>query len=243
MPNFRKPNPKQANKPNSRNKQQPHPSHAPRTAKPPLKKKFNPEKKPVEPAQVLAPDPTPLKPDPIVEYTPPEFVTVAYITSTFGLRGAVKAEIRTDFPERFDRLQEVFLISADNKSDEPKPYKVMSAKVQNEKQVVIRFEGVTKIEQAEFLRGYNVTVPVGEVVELPEDEYYVFQIIGLEVYSLAEEYVGRVINVLNYPANDVYVVRGPMSKNDVLIPAVKDIVKKIDLEEKRITIDLLEGLI
>jgi 16S rRNA processing protein RimM len=115
--------------------------------------------------------------------------------------------------------------------------------VQNEKQVVIRLEGVTKIEQAELLRGYNVSVPVGEVVELPDDEYYVFQIIGLEVYSLADEYVGRVINVLNYPANDVYVVRGPLSKNDVLIPAVKDIVKKIELEEKRITVDLLEGLI
>jgi 16S rRNA processing protein RimM len=243
MPDFRKPRSKQANKPTSRSNNQPYPKNSPSKGKPPIKKKFNPAEKPVEQVKLTEPAPTPLKPDPIVEYTPPEYVTIAHITSTFGLRGAVKAEIRTDFPERFDRLQVAYLLSADNKGEEPKLYNVLSAKVQNEKQVVIRLEGVTKIEQAELLRGYNVSVPVGEVVELPDDEYYVFQIIGLEVYSLADEYVGRVINVLNYPANDVYVVRGPLSKNDVLIPAVKDIVKKIELEEKRITVDLLEGLI
>jgi 16S rRNA processing protein RimM len=237
MPNPRKPRPNQSkSRPNR-------PSSKSNKARPPRKpvKKFNPAAQTVTPPPV--PEVEPLKPDPIIEYTPPEYVTIAYITSTFGLRGAVKAEVRTDFPERFDRLSDVFLIPSDDKAAEPKPYKVMSARLQNEKIVTIRFEGITKIEQAVPLRGYNITVPIGEVIELPDDEYYVFQIIGLEVYSLEDEYVGRVINVLTYPANDVYVVRGSLSKKDVLIPAVKDIVKQIDLENNRITIDLLEGLI
>lgn len=237
MPNPRKPRPNQSK---SRSNHPPSKSNQTRPPRKPVKK-FNPAAQAV--TLPPAPEVEPLKPDPIVEYTPPEYVTIAYITAPFGLRGAVKAEIRTDFPERFDRLTDVFLIPSDDKAAEPRPYKVMSARIQNEKMVTIRFEGVTKIEQAELLRSYNVTVPIGEVIELPDDEYYVFQIIGLEVYSLEDEYVGRVINVLNYPANDVYVVRGPLSKKDVLVPAVKDIVKQIDLENKRITIDLLEGLI
>jgi 16S rRNA processing protein RimM len=191
-------------------------------------------------------DPPVVIPVPVEEIpvSNPDYIIIAKIAAPFGLRGAVKAEIRTDFPERFSRLKEVWLQPPDASADAPRQnYNVMSARVQNEKQVVIRFEAITKIEQAETLRGYTVAVPRGDVVPLPEGEYYIFQLIGLKVYSEKGEYVGQVVNVLNYPANDVYEVRGPLSPNTVLIPAVADIVKNIDLEQQRITIDLLEGLI
>lgn len=245
MPNSKKPRDNQsAPKGNSNPKAhaQPHPSNSTRPSKP--FKKFTPKNTLTPPpvATQLEAEPPVANSVPVVSNVPPDYVIVAQISSPFGLRGGVKAEIRTDFPERFDRLREVFLLSPEDRTT-PLPYVVMSAKVQNLRQVVIRFEGITKIEQAEKLRGYSVTVPLADVVALPEDEYYLFQIIGLEVYNLQDELVGQVINVLNYPANDVYIVRGPMSSKDVLIPAIKDVVQKIDLENKRITIDLLEGLI
>jgi 16S rRNA processing protein RimM len=88
-----------------------------------------------------------------------------------------------------------------------------------------------------------VAVPFSETVPLPEGEYYVFQIIGLDVYSTADVFVGKIVNVERMPANDIYTIRGPLSKNDVLIPAIKDVVKEIDLDAGRMTIELLEGLI
>lgn len=174
----------------------------------------------------------------------PEYVTIAQISAPFGLRGAVKANVRTDFPDRFEQLEEVFIappgasgiVNWERKA-------LLSAKLQNEKVVVFRFEGLTKVEQVDSLRGYNVAVPFSDTVPLPEGEYYVFQIIGLDVYSTADVFVGKVVNVERMPANDVYTVRGPLSKNDVLIPAIKDVVKEIDLEAGRMTIELLEGLI
>ncbi|MBN9390235.1 MAG: 16S rRNA processing protein RimM [Chloroflexi bacterium] len=174
----------------------------------------------------------------------PEYVTIAQITAPFGLRGAVKATIRTDFPDRFEQLEEVYIAppgAANIVNWERK--QLLSAKLQNDKVVVLRFEGLTKVEQVESLRGYNVAVPYSETVPLPEGEYYIFQIIGLDVYSTEDVYIGKVVNVERMPANDVYSVRGPLSKNDVLIPAVKDIVKNIDLDTGRMTIELLEGLV
>ncbi len=174
----------------------------------------------------------------------PEYVTIAQISAPFGLRGAVKASVRTDFPDRFEQLQEVFIappgasgiVNWERKA-------LLSAKLQNEKVVVLRFEGLTKSEQVESLRGYNVAVPFAETVPLPDGEYYVFQIIGLDVYTVEDVFVGKIVNVERLPASDLYTVRGPLSKNDVLIPAIKDVVKEIDLETGRMTIVLLEGLI
>lgn len=174
----------------------------------------------------------------------PEYVTIAQIAAPFGLRGAVKANVRTDFPDRFERLEEVYVAppgAANIVNWERK--QLLSAKLQNDKVVVLRFEGLTKVEQVESLRGYNVAVPYTETVPLPAGEYYIFQIIGLDVYSTENVYVGKVVNVERMPANDVYSVRGPLSKNDVLIPAVKDIVKNIDLDSGRMTVELLEGLV
>ncbi len=186
----------------------------------------------------------PSAPPPIEElpdFTPPEYIQIARIGSPFGLRGAVKAAIQTDFPDRFEELEKVFLSHPG--SGEWVAYTLLSARLQNEKQLVLRFAGITKIEQAKELVDCIVAIPVGEVVELPEDEYYIFQIVGLEVYTTEGEYVGRVVNVEQLPANDIYSVRGPLSKKDILIPAIKDVVKKIDLEAGRITIEMLEGLI
>jgi 16S rRNA processing protein RimM len=212
---------------------------------PSQKRVSRPSNRPVRAEETIPSKPAKIVPaEPEIEAFSTDFITIAEIVSTFGLRGAVKASIRTDFPERFEHLQEAWLLPPGALPDAPRTaYKVLSARAQNEKQVVIRFEGLTKIEQAEKLRGYTVSVPRGEVVPLPEGEYYIFQLIGMKVYSEKGDYVGEVINVLEYPANDVYEVKGPLSPNSVLIPAVEDFIRQIDLENQRLTINLIEGLI
>jgi 16S rRNA processing protein RimM len=190
----------------------------------------------------------PKKPEPEVLEMPtfeqPEYLLIAEIAAPFGLRGGVKANVLTDFPERFELMNEVYLAPPGAPPNAPREKrKLLNARQQNAKQMMLRFEGVTKIEQAELLRGYTIAVPITEAMPLPEGEYYVYQIVGLDVYTTDEQFVGKVVNVERFPANDVYSVRGPMSKKDVLLPAIKDVVKNIDLDKNRMTIELLEGLI
>jgi len=206
----------------------------------------NPAKRRPRPASGPASStPKPLKPSaidfPVSEL---EYIIVAEIAVPFGLRGAVKANIQTDFPERFERMEEAYLAAPGLPLNAPREkYKLLSAKLQTDKVVVLRFESITKNEQAAMLRGYTVAVPRTEVVPLPDGEYYIFQIIGLEVYTTEGEYIGKVVNVESRVANDIYLVRGPKSPKDVLLPAIKDIIKRIDLEAGRITIEWMEGLI
>ena len=76
---------------------------------------------------------------------------------------------------------------------------------------------------------------------LEEDEYYLYQIVGLAAWTEQGEYLGRVREVLNTGANDVYVIRGP--KGDILLPAIDDVVREVDLETGRLAVVLPEGLV
>lgn len=232
------PNPRQPNQTHSKRATSNSDSRKTVGSKPTYKRTAKPVAKPKEPP---APQPQPAMPELPSQL---DYVLIAEITSPFGLRGAVKATILTDFPERFDRLEEAFLAPPGAPLDtERVRYEVMSARIQNDKQVVLRLAGISKTEQAEELRGYSVAVPMSEIVPLPEGEYYIFQIIGLDVYTTKDEYVGRVVNVESRTANDIYVVRGPMSPRDVLVPAIKDVIKNIDLDKGRVTVELLDGLL
>jgi 16S rRNA processing protein RimM len=233
-----------AGRPPARPKSQQRSNTAPTSSKPrpprPNPKTVNVDNPSQEPRAAIGPTP---KVEPVLPENL-EYIIIAEVATPFGLRGAVKANILTDFPERFDDLAEAFLAPPGAPLDGPRTrYEVISARVQSEKQVVIRFGGVSKPEQAELLRGYTVAVPLANLVELPAGEYYIFQLIGLEVHTTLGGYLGKLVNVETNPANDLYVVRGPISKKDILIPAIKDVVKDIDIKAGRITIELIEGLL
>jgi 16S rRNA processing protein RimM len=86
-----------------------------------------------------------------------------------------------------------------------------------------------------------VQIPIEEAMPLGEDEYYVYQIVGLDVWTAEGEYLGRISEVLFTGANDVYVVQG--EKGEILIPAIEDVVLEVDLDGGRLTVELMEGLI
>jgi 16S rRNA processing protein RimM len=106
---------------------------------------------------------------------------------------------------------------------------------------LISFKGVTDRNQARALIGGELFIPETELPVLDEDTFYWFELIGLDVYTVQEEYIGRITSIFPTGSNDVYVVKD--RQNEVLVPALESIVIDIDLENKRMRVDLPEGLI
>ena len=106
---------------------------------------------------------------------------------------------------------------------------------------LLSFKGVTEHSQAQALIGAELFIPKAELPELDEGAYYWVDLIGIAVFTKENEYLGRIESIIETGSNDVYVVKG--DKTEVLIPALESVVKNIDLENKRMLVDLPEGLI
>jgi len=158
------------------------------------------------------------------------YLVVARIISPHGYKGEVKAEIVTDFPERFASTSAVYL------GPEHHPYPLEGYRILD-RTVVLKLKGIDTIDQAEQLRGALVEVPEEEAVALPPGHYFWHQVLGLQVVTAQGELLGRVDEILETGANDVYVVHGP--RGEILIPAIKQVVKNVDLERGVITVELM----
>lgn len=107
---------------------------------------------------------------------------------------------------------------------------------------IVKFEGYPNATAAEALRGTDLEIDEADLPPLPEGEYYLHDLIGLEVVTVAGEVVGTLVQALTTGANDVYVVRRE-GKPDALIPAIRDVVQSVDLQTRRMTIDPMPGLL
>lgn len=105
---------------------------------------------------------------------------------------------------------------------------------------LISFKGITNRDQAKKMIGGELFIPQSKLPELDEDTYYWFDLIGIEVYTKTEEFLGRIESILETGSNDVYVVK--KHEKEVLIPALESVILEIDLEHKRMQVDLPEGL-
>lgn len=167
-----------------------------------------------------------------------DLVTVGAIIAPHGIHGEVKVELLTDFPERIYQLKEVYLISAQAITG---PYGVKRARLASDK-AIIALEGITNPEAASTLRGYELAVTLDQTVTLPAGHYYYFQLVGLKVYSVEnDKCLGVLTEILPLPANDVYVVRSE-DGSEVLLPATREVVREIDLENGHMKVNLLPGL-
>ena len=105
---------------------------------------------------------------------------------------------------------------------------------------LISFKGISNRDQAKALIGGELLIPQSELPELDGDTYYWFELIGIEVYTKSEEFLGRIESIIETGSNDVYVVK--MDEKEVLIPALESVVLEIDLQHNRMQVDLPEGL-
>lgn len=161
---------------------------------------------------------------------------VGVITSTHGLRGEVKVFPTTDDPGRFRILKELILQEKKNQ----RRVKVRSVKFFKQF-VILAFEGMDRIEDVEHLRGCTLLVERKDAIPLEEDEYYVADLIGLSVRDEEGKEIGKLKEVLETGANDVYVV-GREDKKDLLLPAISECILDVQPEEGFITVHVMEGL-
>ncbi|WP_258361060.1 ribosome maturation factor RimM [Moorella sulfitireducens (nom. illeg.)] len=167
----------------------------------------------------------------------PDRIGVGKIVSTHGVRGEVKVEPWTDFPARFRPGTRMFL----QQEEETRLVTITAARSQG-RHIILKLAEINDCEEAGALRGAILKVDQGEVEPLPEGHYYIFQLVGSRVYTTGGEFLGTLTEVLTTGANDVYVVLGTGEK-EILIPALKEVVRKIDLDRKEITVALPPGLL
>jgi 16S rRNA processing protein RimM len=167
------------------------------------------------------------------------YIAVGQVVGPHGIRGEVKVEPLTDFPERFRKGAVVYLGSATDAQDVV-PAEITAARPHQGRWLVL-FAQIKDRNAAEALRDRYLLIPEADAMPLGEHENYAHDLIGLEVVTNDGEVLGRLAEILFTPANDVYIVRGP--RGEVLIPATRDVVLSVDLPSHRMTVALPEGLL
>ncbi|VBB05644.1 rimm protein [Lucifera butyrica] len=157
------------------------------------------------------------------------FIAIGKIVAPHGVRGDVRVIPLTDFPERFNGLKTVYLEDGTSLS-------VQDARF-HKQFVLLRFRGLDTMNAVEGLRGKLIQVQRKDAVLLPEGHYYQFEIIGLKVYTVAGDKLGTITDIIRTGSNDVYVVE-QADKRPVLVPALKKVVKKIDIKAGQMMVEL-----
>ena len=158
---------------------------------------------------------------------------IGQIVNTFGIKGEVKVNPYTDDINQFKKIKVIYIKN--------KAVEVESAKF-HKNFVILKIKGIDTINDAEMLRNEMISVNRSNK-KLPQNTYYIADLIGLKVYSEENnEYIGKVKDIYNTGANDIYVVENEESK-EILLPAIKEVVKKVDLENNKIIVQILKGLV
>ncbi|MDF2840515.1 MAG: rRNA processing protein RimM [Clostridia bacterium] len=165
-----------------------------------------------------------------------EYLSIGQIVNTQGVRGEIKVYPLTDDASRFNKLKEVYVES----KGEMIKYQIESTK-HLKNTVILKLKGVDTMNDAEKLRDLYLKVGRWDAVRLPKDAFFICDIVDSEVYDIHGVLLGKLYDVLETGANDVYVVK--TEGKDILIPALKQVVKEINLQTKKIIVDLPEGLV
>jgi 16S rRNA processing protein RimM len=162
---------------------------------------------------------------------------VGVISSTHGVRGEVKVFPTTDDVTRFRQLKKVYLDTG---------REMLSLEIQNVKFfkqfAILKFKGIDNINDIEKYRGKSLMIDREDAVDLDEDEYFIADMIGMKVCTEDGGEFGTLKDVMETGANDVYIIDSP-EHGEVLIPAIRECILDVDMDEERMTIHLMEGLV
>ncbi|MGG3738671.1 ribosome maturation factor RimM [Aeribacillus pallidus] len=169
-----------------------------------------------------------------------KWFNVGKIVNTHGIRGEVRVISRTDFPEERYKKGNTLYIFMPNQS-EPIPVIIKSHRTHKSFDL-LTFEGYNNINEVEKFKGSLLKISEEQLGELEEGEFYFHEIIGCDVITTDGEVIGQVAEILTPGANDVWVVKGP-NRKEFYIPYIDDVVKEVNIDEKKITIEPMEGLL
>lgn len=167
---------------------------------------------------------------------PDGYLAIGRIITAHALHGEVRVELHTDFPERFAPETTIFLgeTLTPFTIEHMRPHKI---------QLLVKFAGVDTRNDAEALRGQWLFVPETEATALDEDVYWVHDIIGMSVQTESGQELGVISDVLFTGANEVYIIGRTDDAPELLLPAITDVIQRVDLEAKRMTVRLLPGML
>jgi 16S rRNA processing protein RimM len=165
-----------------------------------------------------------------------EYTIIGKITNTHGIKGEVKVYPLTDDIKRFDLLEKAYI--GDGK---------IQVQVQNVKYhknlVILKFKEYSNINEIKGFKDYFIYVDEEGRIDLPEDHFFIYEILNSKVFDKDMNLIGTLTDVIQGPSNDVYVIKDEDSSKEYLIPAVKQFIKKVDIEDKIIVIDPIEGML
>lgn len=165
-----------------------------------------------------------------------DLLQVGILSSTHGVRGEIKVFPTTDDVKRFKKNKEYILGTKNGNID------VMVESVKFFKQfVILKFEGIDTLDDILAYKGCSLYVNRAHAVKLQKDEYFIADLIGMEVFDEEDNYIGKLTDVLETGANDVYEITTEDDKT-YLFPAIKECIKKVDMDNRKITAYVMPGL-
>ena len=160
-----------------------------------------------------------------------EWVVVGRVRSARGVRGQLRVEVMSDYPERFAPGQVLFI--------DGRAFRVeRSALFKGD--MILKLEGVDSRDRAETLKGCELTVPAESLSPLPQGRYYHYHLVGMDVHTKDGRFLGKLAEVLPTGGTDVYVVRA--GGKELLLPALDDVVLEVDIDNRRMTVEVPPGL-
>lgn len=166
-----------------------------------------------------------------------KYFEVGQIVNTFGVKGMLKVKPFTDDANRFEELKKVYIC----KKEKLEEVEIEEVKYHKD-MVLLKVKGIDDMDGAEKVKGLYLKIDRKNAKKLPKDTYFIADLLGLEVYSDKEEFLGKVDDIFRTGANDVYVVKDEKGKQ-LLLPGIPEVIKEIDLEKEKIIVHILKGLV
>ena len=160
---------------------------------------------------------------------------VGNIVNSHGLKGEIKVYSYAEYLEKFDEYDSILIEGEDKKR------KIKNVKY-HKNMVILKLEGINHIDDIQRIKGKNLFVFRSDLMSLSDDEFYIVDIIGAEVFDLEKGFIGTVSDYFTHTAQELIVINDG-SGNEILIPNVPEFVKEIKIKEKKITVKSIEGLI
>lgn len=165
------------------------------------------------------------------------YFEIGQIVNTFGIKGMVKVNPFTDDISQFEEMKSILVDKKGN---------IVEMQIEEVKysknQVLLKLKGIETIEEAEKYRNCYLKLQREKARKLPENTYFIADLIGLEVITDEGKLLGKVEDIYNAGASDIYVIKDELGKQ-ILLPAIKEVIQKVDLEQEKITVHLIKGLV
>lgn len=165
------------------------------------------------------------------------FFEIGQIVNTFGIKGFVKINPFTDDLERFEELKSVFVV----KNKELIEMQIEEVKY-HKHLVLVKFKGIEDINMAEKYKGCYIKIKRENARKLPEGTYFIADLIGIKVYDEDGNLLGKVDDIYNNKSTDIYVIKDDLGKQ-ILLPSTKEVIKQIDVDEEKMVVHLINGLV